>query len=87
MGILQSPDDTVAKLVTLPRWQRDWINSRRSINFSGLTQEIIVELIKTFDSDYYFANEHLVESKIINRKDVIKTIIKNHPEIVPKINK
>ena len=85
MGILQDPTDTVAKIVSLPRWQREWINSRKSINFSGLTQEIIIELMKVYDQDYYFEHECFIESRIINRKDVIKNAISKHPSIIPKI--
>lgn len=85
MGILQEPTDTVAKLVSLPRWQREWINSRKSINFSGLAQEVIIELMRAHDPEYFQRHLPLIDAKSIMRKDAIENIVKRHPEIVPKI--
>lgn len=76
MGVLQEPNDTVFKLVSLPRWQRDWISSHRNINFSGLAQEVIIELIKQNDKSYFEKNRRYLESKVVYRHDAIVAVIK-----------
>lgn len=82
MGILQGPEDTVCKLISMPRWQREWVNKHGTINFSGLCQEMITELIRQKDPKYF--NEHQGETKSL-KKDVIGVIMKKHPEIIPNI--
>ena len=69
--------------ITIQRWQKNWINTQQTINFSGLVQEMLTELIKARDPDYYLENKPHLENGIIQRHDVIKTIIKKHPEIMP----
>ncbi len=75
MGILTSPKDTVGKLVSMPRWERDWIGSHKSINFSGLCQEIICQIIKDNDPEYYELNKKYLEQKIIRQHDTIHRIV------------
>ncbi len=62
-------NDNVPKIVTLPRWEREWLNSHRSINFSGLVQMHISKIIKEYDPDYFKIYEHLLKEKLILRKD------------------
>lgn len=76
MGILLNPADSVPKQVSLQRWQRTWINSQHSINFSGLIQEIVVELIRTQDKKYFEAHKHFIEDKEIYRHEVIQNMLK-----------
>lgn len=82
---LTSPNDTVIKIVSLPRWQREWINSYNSLNFSGLVQEVIVELIRQKDPLYYKLHAHRLEQLLVKRKDMIENLIRNNPAIVPDI--
>ncbi len=62
-------NDSVYKIVTLARWQRNWINSHRSINFSGLVEMHLSNLIKDYDPDYFKKNEHFLKDRMIRRKD------------------
>ena len=47
------PKDTVYKMVGMPLWQRDWINNHKAINFSGLVQEMILQIIQQNDPIYF----------------------------------
>ena len=85
MVLSRTPNDTVYKMISLPRWQREWINGRRGINFSGLSQELITELIRQYDPKYYEKHKGLLQERIMPKKDVIESIIKNHPEIIQNI--
>jgi hypothetical protein len=58
--------DTVRKIVSMPRWQRDWINDHRSINCSGLVQETLSQIIAEHDPKYYMKNKSDID---IKRKD------------------
>ena len=69
------PNDTVYKIVSLPRWQRNWVNSHRSINFSGLCQEIIDQLIATKDPSYFEEYNHLHNSRQTKRKENIQVVL------------
>ena len=69
--------------ITVQRWQKNWLLSQNTINFSGLVQEMLTELIKQRDPDFYLENKPHIENGI-QRQDVIKTIIKKHPEIIPQ---
>lgn len=82
MGILLSPTDSVPKNVTLPRWQRSWINAHPSINFSGLAQEIVVELIRIYDKPYYEQNKPFLEDKQVMRKEFIEHMLKSNPDLM-----
>lgn len=72
--------DTVYKLVGMPLWQRTWINNHKSINFSGLVQEMIVQIIEKNDPIYF--EQYRDKLKPIRLKDttpIIKlTIIKHN---------
>lgn len=54
------PDETVYKITSLPRWQRDWINNHRSINYSGLVQEMLRQIIEKNDPHYYDKNKKYI---------------------------
>ena len=43
---------------------------------------MLTELIKQRDPAYWEAN--VIDTNSIQRKDLIKTIIKNHPAIIPQ---
>lgn len=48
------PTDSVHKIISLPRWQRDTIASYYTVNFSGLVQEkIVLPLIREKDPDIF----------------------------------
>lgn len=47
------PDETVYKITSMRRWQREWINSHRAINYSGLVQEVLDQIIADNDPQYY----------------------------------
>lgn len=49
--------DTVYKITSMPRWQRDWINSHRSINYSGLVQEMLAQVIAKNDPEYFMKHK------------------------------
>ena len=85
MGVLRSPSDFVPKLITMPRWQRDWINSHHSVNFSGLIQEIVIVLIQQNDKTYFEQNKQHLDASARYRKDFIDSVLKRHPEIIPNI--
>lgn len=85
MGILQEPSDVVCKLVSMPRWQREWVNAHRTINFSGLVQTILIELIREHDPEYYAEFKKMFDEKMVMRRDVIQNMIKRHPSIKPNI--
>lgn len=82
MGVFRTPKDPVYTTVHMYRWQKEWINSRHSVNFSGLVQEIIIELMREYDPDYFEANKQHLNNHTIQRKDAVDVIIKRHPEIV-----
>ena len=71
MGI-RKPEDIVLKNTSMPRWIKDWISSRRSINYSGLIQETLIKVIKEYDPDYYKQFEHLLPN--IKRKENLPKI-------------
>ncbi len=73
MGYLK-PKDTVYKLVTLPRWQKEWINSHRSINFSGMVQMHVADIIKEYDPSFFKENEHLLKERMTRRKEQMREI-------------
>ena len=48
------PYDSVHKIISLPRWQRDWYEVNKTIKLSSLVQnEITIPLIQKRDIDYY----------------------------------
>lgn len=80
MGVLKS--DYPITTITLQRWQKDWIARQQGINFSGLIQEVLTELIKQRDPSYFELHQKPDET-LVRRKDMIKSMIERHPEIVP----
>jgi len=71
---LTSPNDTVGKFTTMKRCQRDWINNRKSINYSGLVQELIWNVIKETDPDYYQKYYESVQLHPVKKKEIIDEI-------------
>ena len=69
--------DTVYKITALPRWQRNWINTHRSINYSGLVQEMLCEVIAKQDPEYFEKNKKNLEKRQSRKKEVI-TITLSH---------
>ena len=69
------PDDTVHKVISLPRWQRDWINSHRSINFSGLAQQVLVKIIEERDPAYFEEHRSFSETWCSTRKENIQVVL------------
>ena len=63
-----SPDDTVWASVTMPRWMSEWKQNHKSINFSGLCQEILIQLMKEQDPEYFNTYEKYMP-KEIRRKE------------------
>ena len=61
------PHETVYKITALARWQRNWINSHRSINYSLLVQQMLSEVIKKNDPEYFEKNKGAIEMRK-NRK-------------------
>ena len=59
-----NPTDYVKKMLSLPRWQRDWINDHKSINFSGMIQEFTIQIIKDEDKDYFEKYQDLINNSI-----------------------
>lgn len=60
------PFDSVHKIISMPRWQRDAINEYYSVNFSGTVQEkVILPMIKEKSPDI-FAKYHARQISIPN---------------------
>lgn len=70
------PNDSVPRIINLRRWQRDWINNHRSINFSGLVQELLVQIIKEKDPAYYEMYSYLLAGNYPKRKENIEPLLK-----------
>lgn len=58
--MIGKPNETVYKITSLPRWQRDWINNHRGINYSGLVQEMLKQVIEKNDPEYYQKNKKFI---------------------------
>lgn len=67
--MLTGPADTVYKLTTLARWQRDWINNHRTINFSGLCQDMINDVIEKNDPEYFAEFEEARKYRKMRREE------------------
>ena len=61
------------KITSLKRWQRDWINQRREINYSGLVQEMMIKIIQNEDPDYY--TKHSKDIQTPHQNEVIKRLL------------
>lgn len=81
MGVFDPPPEvTVNRIISMKGWQRNWINKHREINFSGLIQMYITEIIKEEDPEYYAKFKH-IEMSISPKKERAEKIIidlKNH---------
>lgn len=62
-----SPDDTVWVSITMPRCLNDWKQNHKSINFSGLCQEMLIQMLKDHDPEYYKEIKQFLPE--IRRKD------------------
>jgi len=51
--VFLDPNDIVPKNLSLPRWQRTWLRNHKAINFSGLIQETMNQVIEKQDLEYY----------------------------------
>ena len=69
------PDDTVHKLISLPRWQRDWLNSHRSINCSGLSQDVWAKIIEERDPNYFQECKIYEETRRSKRKENTQVLL------------
>ncbi len=57
MGLLShSKHDLVMKITSLPRWQRDWLNNHKNINYSGLVDDMLNRVIEKNDPIYFAKN-------------------------------
>ena len=65
------PDETTYKIVSLPRWQRQWMRDHKSINCSGLLQEAIIQLIKDRDIEYYKKHQKYAEKAIRREENIV----------------
>ena len=72
-----NPDDYVYTLISLPRWQKEWIKSKHSINFSGLVQEVLIKIISQKDPDYFQEYEHLLQAKPTKRRENTVALIQS----------
>ena len=72
MGFTNSTD-RVMKITSLKRWQRDWINQRREINYSGLVQEMMIKIIQNEDPDYY--TKHSKDIQTPKQNEVTKRLL------------
>jgi hypothetical protein len=72
--VILPPNETVYKITGMPRWQRNWINNHRSINYSGLVQEMLCKIIKERDPEYYEKFKELLEQRNVKQKEVINQI-------------
>ncbi len=68
MGLLK-PYDTVLKMISLARWQREWVNSHHAINFSGMVQDMIIDVIREHDPKYFEANRDNLDLRFSRRKE------------------
>lgn len=67
--MLTGPADSVYKLLTFPRWQRDWINNHRTINCSGLCQDMMNDIIEKNDPEYFAKFEEARKHRKMRREE------------------
>jgi hypothetical protein len=72
--MLFPPDDTVRRIISMKRVHRTWVNNHRTINFSGLVQAYITEMIKEKDPEYYEKYKEILESPM-RKNDVTQQIM------------
>lgn len=80
MGII-SPVKSSAKLISMPHWQRVWLDNHSSINCSGLIQELLTEVIRHNDPVYFEKYKKYVESPLIRKKEIIDRLVETIPTI------
>lgn len=80
MGIIP-PTKSSGKFVTIPHWQRKWIDEHNAINFSGLIQELLNEVIKTHDPYYFKQYSKYVDIQPVRKKEIIDEIVNTTPVI------
>lgn len=78
MGLVP-PTKSSGKFVTIPHWQRKWIDNHNAINFSGLIQELLIEVIKTHDPAYFKQYNKYVDIQPIRKKEIIDRIVETTP--------
>ena len=71
------PDDTVHKVISLPRWQRDWINSHPSINCSGVFQDVWAKIIEEKDSNYFMEHKTFEETRRSKRRENTQVLLQS----------
>ena len=71
------PDDTVHKVISLPRWQRDWLNSHRSINCSGVMQDVWAKIIEEKDSNYFIKHKTFEETRRSKRRENTQVLLQS----------
>ena len=76
------PSDVVITTISMPRWQKQWIKSHYTVNFSGLVQDVLVNMIKEKDPCYFEDHKHLLDEKPTRRKDVIETMVNPRAKLV-----
>lgn len=80
MGLVP-PTKSSDRTVTLKHWQRVWIDRHPAINFSGLVQEMLIEIIKVHDPEYYKKNRQYLDISPVRKKEIIDRITKSTPII------
>ena len=65
----RNPNDTVYKTITLPRWQKTWLSSHRSINFSGVAQEVLDKIIMEKDPKCFEEHKGLLKQRQARRRE------------------
>ena len=71
------PDDTVHKVISLPRWQRDWLNSHHSINCSGVMQDVWAKIIEEKDPNYFMEYKTFEETRRSKRKENTQVLLQS----------
>lgn len=74
MGII-SPTKGSGKYITIPHWQSIWIDSHSSINFAGLIKELVAEVIKNNDPEYYERHKKYLDIPPIRKKEIVDHIV------------
>ena len=71
------PDDTVHKVISLPRWQRDWLNSHHSINCSGVMQDVWAKIIEDKDPNYFMEHKTFEETRRSKRRENTQVLLQS----------
>lgn len=68
--------DTVYKLISLPRWQKDWINKQNTVNFSGMIQEMLNDIIERNDPIYFQKKRHNIAKRQQRRHETTMFVLR-----------